>query len=340
MYLEDVIASVDATHKGLGKLVAMCQLAVVARKIMLIVSPSGCGKSTAMSYVSKTYGANVMRTDSTSRTGLVHRASELDCSDRLIVVDDLSTTQTPYARASTMTALAALCYSHEVHSDMGDISFSIENFNGSVLVGIQPVILKELLLVPEWEGTIKDKVIRYYHLRRPTEPALHEPACVLKNADIGTVELHEPDKENIYWQHLFRLGLMEFSRARAKEHLIDLLKASCALDGRTKVTQDDYEMLELLLRQFVFEVISINKKELEGDRELNRNLMNLLTEYYSYEGEFSLGQVATDYQVTLQQCYKIMKTQSVYWNEITKSPTTYKPTQHLTKILKKYNLEA
>lgn len=339
MYLDDVITEVNKTHNGMGELVAICQLTTTAHKIMLIVSPSGCGKSTAMRYVSKLYGNNVLRTDSTSRTGLGHHAEELDSSNKLIVVDDLSTTQTPYARASTMTALTALCYTHEIHSDMGDISFAIEDFYGSVLVGIQPVILKELLLVPEWEGTIKDKVIRYYHLRRPIEPYLQEPIYPLKIADISKVKSHEPDKKYIMWQKIFTLGLMEFSRARAKEHLLDLLKASCALDDRTEVIEDDYILVEKLLRQSALEVISITKKELEGDRELDRNLLNLLTEYYSYNGEFLLGQVAIDYQITIQQCYKIMKSQVLYWDEISKSPTVYRPTKYLLNMLKKYDLE-
>lgn len=338
MYLNDLISEINGTHKGLGELVAMCQLAITARKMLLIVSPSGCGKSRAMEYVARSYPKS-WKPDSLSRAGLASKADDMNNYDGVIVVDDLSTTQTPYARATTMTTLVALCYTHRVESNMMNSSYVIENFNGSALVGIQPVILKELLLAPEWEGSIKDKVLRYYHLCRPEVPVIGNPEFHLKRTNIDVVKEHVPDTNNPLWQRLHTLALMEFSKARAKEHLIDYLRASASLDSRYEVNQSDYEILERLLRPMAFEVLSVNKQELEGERLLNNNLLALLVEYYSYHGTFALAQVATDYQITVTQCYRIMKQQAIYFDEVGKSPTMYRPTKHLLDILKKYHLE-
>lgn len=339
MYLQNLIAEVNKTHTGLGELIAVCQLVVTARKMLLIVSPSGCGKSRAMDYVAKAFSTNTWRPDSVSRAGLGVKADQLKDFQGVIVVDDLSTTQTPYARASTLSTLVALTYTHRVESDMLNSTYVIENFYGSALVGIQPVIERELLLAPEWEGTIKDKVLRYYHLHRPVVPNLHPPDVALQRATIDNVDEHEPDTTNPLWQKLVQLGLMQFSRARTKEHLLDYLRASAALDGRRQVESSDYELLEYLFRPLAFEVISVTKDELEGQRELNNNLLALLTEYYTYGGQFSLAQVAIDYQITIQQCYRIMRGEHIYWDEINKSPTIFRPSKMLSTLLKKYDLE-
>lgn len=168
---------------------------------------------------------------------------------------------------------------------------------------------------------------------------LSAPDLRLTRGKIENVEQHVPDGANALWQRLSTLGLMQFSRARAKEHLLDYLRASAALDNRTKVEDSDYELLEYLLRPMAFEVISITKDELEGERQLNNNLLALLTEYYTYHGQFSLSQAAVDYQMTLQQCYRIMRKQNGYWEEISKSPTLFKPSKLLLATLKKYHLE-
>ena len=50
-YLSNLIDDVNKTHTSLGELVAILQISVKARKMVMIVSPSGCGKSTAMSLI-------------------------------------------------------------------------------------------------------------------------------------------------------------------------------------------------------------------------------------------------------------------------------------------------
>jgi len=130
-----------------------------------------------------------------------------------------------------------------------------------------------------------------------------------------------------------------WSRARAREHLIDYLKAIAALENRKEVKPLDYELLAGLLRPMALETISITKEQLEGERSLNNNLLALLTEYYSYGGQFSLAHVAMDYKLSVQQVYKIMAKQNGYWQQIGKTPSVYEPSKALVAILEKYKLE-
>ena len=338
-YIENLITAVNKTHPSLGELVATLQIVVKARKMCLVVSPSGCGKSTAMTLIAKNT-ANSMMPDRLSIAGLATIADKL-CSFRsVVVVDDIATTQTDYARKTTITTLAALAYTHRVESIMAGIEYSIEDFYGSALVGIQPILLRNLMLLEEWDASIQDKALRYYYLHRPVVPCLELPAVEIKKGlDIDNVNNFEPEHTNKKWHELLVLGDSQWSKARSKEHLRDMLKAIAALENRQDVIDNDYILLTRLLKPMAIESIVVVKEQLEGERYLDNNLLALLVEYYTYNGEFPLAQIALDYKLSLSQCYKIMQTQNGYWQQISKSPTIYKPSKKLQQALNAYNLE-
>jgi len=339
-YISTLINDVEETHSGLGKLVAVCQIAVKAKKMALIISPSGCGKSTAMDSI-KFSMPDVIAPDKLSIAGLAVMAGKLTSFRSAIIVDDITTTQTEYARKTTITTLVALCYTHRIQTIMAGQEFSIEDFYGSALVGVQPTILKVLMLLDEWEGSIQDKALRYYHLYRPLKPVKGIPsvARIKQGIDIELVKDFEPDAKNKNWRKLFNLGLSQWSKARAMEHMKDMLKAVASLENREDVINEDYAILADLLKPMAFENIVVVKEQLEGERYLNSTLLLLLVEYYTYSGKFSLAQIAQDYQIKLAQCYKIMASQKSDWQQISKSPTIFHASEKLLKELKAYDLE-
>jgi len=338
-YIETLITDINKTHPSLGELVAVLQIAVKARKFVLVVSPSGCGKSTAMSYIARNTSNSYMPT-SLSIASLANKVEKLSGFHSVIVIDDIATIQTTYARTTTITTLSALCYSHRVEPSMAKFDFCIENFFGSALMGIQPILLKDLMLASEWDASMQDKTLRYYHLKRPLKPNMDMPTFKLQTGlSIDEIADFEPNNTNQKWLQLLELGMSQWSKARAKEHLIDFLKGVASLEGRKEVIDDDYLLLLRLLKPMTIENISAIKEQLEGERYLDNNLIALLVEYYTYKGEFSLAQVAIDYKQSLSQCYKIMQSQNGYWQQISKSPTIYKPSKKLLSILKIAGLE-
>lgn len=338
-YLEQLITDVEKTHPTLGNLVAISAIAVKARKLLLIVSPSGCGKSTAMQVIAKNT-PDVIQPDRLSVAGLCAMADRLTSFRSVVVVDDIATTQTEYARKTTIATLVALVYTHRIESVMSGIVYQIEDFYGSALIGIQPILLREIMLLEEWDASIQDKALRYYHLYRPTTPSLFLPEVDYKHGiDLNLVEDFEPEGNGIAWRNLLALGDTQWSKARCKEHLIDLLKAMASLNNRKEVTHDDYVLLINLLKPMAIENIVAVKEQLEGERLLDNNLLALLAEYYTYNGEFSLAQVALDYKITLSQCYRIMQQQNGYWQQISKSPTIYNPSKRLMQLLKSQEIE-
>jgi len=338
-YIEKLIDDINSTHPSLGELIAVLQISVKARKFVLVVAPSGCGKSKAMEYIGKNT-TNSWSPTSISISSLANKVEKLYSFRSVICIDDISTIQTMYSRTTTITTLSALCYSHRVEPSMVGFDFCIEDFYGSAIVGIQPIILRDLMLAPEWDASIQDKALRYYHLYRPLAPNLKLPdAKIIKGIDIDTVENFEPDANDIHWRKLIALGDNQWSRARTKEHMIDMIKAISALESRQKVRQSDYILLAKLLKPMAIENIVVVKEQLEGERYLDNNLLALLAEYYTYGKEFSLAQIALDYKLSLSQCYRIMASQNGSWQQISKSPSIYTPSKKLVVLLKSLELE-
>lgn len=336
--ITDLITGINKTHGGLGELVAVLQIAVKARQLVLVVSPSGCGKSTAMTTIYKSIPDSIMP-DRLSIAGLCGMADKLTGYRSVIVVDDIATTQTDYARKTTITTLCALVYTHRIESMMMGIEYQIEDFHGSSLIGIQPILLRNLMLLEEWDASIQDKALRYYHLYRPTSPTISLPEIqLIKGLDFEKIQDFEPDTKSATWHKLVTLGYSQWSKARTKEHLMDMLKGMAALENRIEVIHDDYVLLAELLKPMAIENIVVVKEQLEGERYLDNNLLALLAEYYTYKGEFALAQVAQDYKLSIAQCYKIMGQQNGSWQQISKSPTIYKPSKKLLAILETYNL--
>lgn len=339
MYIENLINDVEKTHRNFGKLVAMLQVASRARKLTLVISPSGCGKSTAMEIIARNT-PNVWRPDRTSIAGIANKQEMLTSFRSVIIVDDITTTGSEYARSAVVTVLVALCYSHKIESAMHGVEYNVEDFYGSALIGVQPIFLRSLMLLDEWEGSIQDKALRYYHLYRPTAPSISLPDVRLNSGiDYDKVSDFEPNVTNKNWQKLLNLGYSQWSMARAKEHMQDFLKAVASIEGRREVIDSDYAVLLDLLKPMAIENIVVQKESLEGERYLDNNLLALLCEYYSYNGSFPLAQVALDFKCSLQQTYKIMGSQNGNWQQISKSPTVYQPSKRLQETLEIYSLE-
>lgn len=341
-YTRNFIAEINKTHNNLGNLVAVCRLVVEANKFALIVSPSGCGKSTAMSFIGKHTTGSWLPT-SISIASLVNKVEKLTSFRSVIIVDDIATIQTSYSRQTSITTLSQLCYSHRVEPSMVGFDFCVEDFYGSALVGIQPIILRDLMIAPEWDASIQDKVLRYYHLYRPLNPQIGLPK-IENIKGIGLDKVSEPDTSNKLFIELLTLGETQWSKSRSKEHIIDLLKALASLEQHINIQDADYLLLLELLKPMAFEALAVSKEELEGERIFDNNMLALLVEYYTYNEQFSLAQVAIDFKfgktaLSLSQCYRIMDRQNGLWKQISKSPTIYTASPELKKMLALLGLE-
>lgn len=330
-YLLEVAKEVDKSHPHLGNLAAVAMLAIKAKKFLLVVSPRGCGKSRVSSFVGLSY-REVSLQDRLSIAGLAKLVDELNGFQGVLVVDDIGKTQTPYARVSTLTTIAELIYSHYCISHLSGTHFEIKDFYGSALVNIQPVLLREVIRSDEWEASMMDKSIRYYHLFRPTNPNPLPPTLKLEwGIDISKVEV--PNLKGTLANKLKKICESQWGLARLKEHVSDLLRASAAFDERRDVGQGDYKLLIKLLTPLALESVVCDKLELESQRYLNSNTLALLTEFVTY-GQFTLSQLCQDYKISESRAYQIMQKMEKDWGIVKKNPTTFAPSDSLKEKLK------
>ena len=336
-YLQYLAREIDKTHAHLGNLAAVEMLSIKAKKLLLVISPRGCGKSRVSSYIGLSVaGASVQ--DRISVAGLQYLKEEFNGFQSVLVVDDIAKTQTPYARIATITTIAELVYSHYCKSALAGTFYSIENFYGSAIINIQPVLLKEIVRSDEWEASIQDKSLRYYHLYRPQQPNPAPPKVKLQWG-IELNKVKDFDMTGKLISHLKSLLATQWGVSRVREHILDLAKACAAIDGRDKVSQSDLLLLIKLLRPLSFERLVSSKSSFESGRELNSDLLAILTEYVTY-GNFTLQQLSLDYKLSTSQCYKIMSRYSSQWVEVAKSPTTYAPGPDFKVELKRLGLNS
>jgi hypothetical protein len=328
--LEKIIAEVDKTHPHLGKLVALEAIAHAAKECLLVVSPAGCGKSTASSVLQNGV-PRALRFDSVTRSGLKPLVEQLTGYQGLVVVDDLGKIDTHYSRVSTVTTFCELVYSHEVVKHSLQTHIEIVDFHGSAILNCQPSILKSLVKQAEWEANIQDKTIRYYHLFRPLSPKMSVPKIEIElKLDPGQVRL--PWEKLLSLAPLLELGIIQWSRARIREHLGKLLRATAALNGHKEVREEDASLLYALLRPMATEEIIVQKADLEEGRSLNSNLLCLLVEFATY-GEFPIEAVCQDYKVSKSTAYRILDKYQSWWTLVRKNPTLYAPSPKGHEIL-------
>ncbi len=153
--------------------------------------------------------------------------------------------------------------------------------------------------------------------------------------DFGEVGI--PELKGKLADKLCLIGEAQWGVARTKEHILDLLRASAALDDRRVVEVSDYTFLIRLLRPLALEEIVCDRVELESKRYLNSNTLALMAEFLTY-GQFTLKQLTRDYKVSASRGYQILAKMQKDWVIVAKDPTTYAPSEELKSKLKEVGL--
>lgn len=301
--LQKLINDVESTHPRLGNAIAFSVVCVKAKMCLLIVSPAGCGKSTISNSVGKAY-TDYVRMDSITRSGLSFYTEKFTNYEGVVIIDDVGKVDSIYNRKHTISSFAELCYSHFISKHSMAATVEIEGFRGSAIMNIQPAILAEVYVYPEWESVIQDKTIRYYHLYRPTKPYEGLPDITIDwglNLDI----IHKPDHRYKTYDKLEKIAAVQWSDSRAMEHLDRLLRATAALDKRQLVNGDDMALLLNLMRPMTVEKHIFKKFGFETGRIMESNLSAVLVEFASWKN-ISIDRIARDYKIHPSTVYKLL----------------------------------
>lgn len=328
-----LIREVNKTHKGLGEMVAMNLIAAKSKRCILNIAAAGTGKSTATNTSAYLLKDRATRYTSLTMAGLVRLKDEFTGFTGHIIIDDLGAEKSLWTRSSTVSAIAHLVMEHHVKRITQTQVIEITDFNGSASLNIQPVMMGSIVQDDDWIAVIRDKVIRQYHLIRPTAPCKGFPT-VKFDWGINIQSVAEPNRKCQEWYQLVAIALSQWSYGRCLIHIPELLKAIAAIDNRKKCKKDDYIVLAKLMKPMQLERFILESFGFESGRNFSNNIYCLLIELASW-GEPTIDTIAEDYKVHPRTVLQLAATASDWCFISPDEPKRLIPTEQTKKIFER-----
>lgn len=334
--LYSLIDEVEKTHPSLGNAMAFSVICVKARMCLLLVSPAGCGKSVITDCIARLHPDSVPLL-SITRAGMRKYKEMFSNFYGVVLMDDLAGAGSIYERKETLVSFAFATYTHAISKHTFSTEFEITDFHGAVILNIQPSILAEIYQYPEWESLIQDKVLRYYHLYRPTKPNENKPSIKVDwGIDMDLVK--KPYHHYKLYSKLEDIASIQWGDARVLEHLNSLLRATAALDRRQDVKNEDFQLLYRLMKPMTIERYIMTKVGFEVGRWMNTNLAATLVEFASWKN-ISIDRIARDYKISPATTYRLLSEIKEWFRADAVTAKKLIPKPELRKILKEAGVE-
>lgn len=331
-YVCDLEERVDATHPGLGKLAAMSVVAAKANRCMITVGPPGTGKSAISDWLERVHW-EAYKKQSLTRSSLKVYEDLMNHFRGLMVFDDVGAIDTEWSRIQTLVTMAEIVYGHFVSKDSHQLHIEIDDFQGGAILNIQPNVLKEVIEHPTWHSNLADKSMRYYHLMRAVLP---NPDPIAAEVDWG-LEMDEVapyDAHSGVWQEILDIGLEQWTRPRAMEHCLALLKAVTALARTPSSGEAELSALLELMRPLTVEMEVIERHGFGSKATMNDNLLYLLVEFASYP-VLTYEMIAQDYHFKPSKVQAILSHMIDWFEKVDTNPVRLQPSQRLVDLLAK-----
>lgn len=293
--IRTLIREVNHTHAGLGEMVAMNLIAAKSKRCILNIAAAGTGKSTVTDLVAYLLKDRALKYTSLTMSGLVKLRDELTGFQGHVIIDDLGAEKSEWSRTSTVSTLAHLVMQHHVRKITQTTTVEISDFQGSAALNIQPVLMNSMVQSEDWVAVVRDKVYRHYHLIRPIHPIRGMP-CVDFDWGAGIQNVDEPKQKSKEFSQLVQYGLVQWSYGRCLTHIPEMLRATAALDGRTRIHKEDFIILGNLMRPMQLERFILESFGFETGRSFNNNVYCLLIEMASW-GQPTIDVISEDYKV-------------------------------------------
>ncbi|MEM3414957.1 MAG: hypothetical protein QXS21_05520 [Thermoproteota archaeon] len=311
--LTEWMMKIEKVYPHTSKAVMLNLACVVGGKAVMNIAPSGCGKSIITNIVKtklKDEERKPLELDSTTKSGLKNYSKILSNSKKVIIIDDLAKIETKYSLVGTVVSLTELCYSHFIQKASYNINFEITAFTGAAIMNCQPIILKKIMRDPAFEASIRDKCIRNYYFYRPTEP---KPSTLIDQINNTEIKLNGRAKfdKNLVDTKEYKIirdrFLTQFTLARAIEHIVDLSKSIAVMRERNFVIRNDLRLLKWITRGMEIEKYVVVKEQLEGERQIHTDIIDIMVEIVSHGEGVHIDQVCSDYQVSDQTVRNIIQ---------------------------------
>ena len=312
---------------------AMNLIAAKSKRCILNVSTAGTGKSTSTDLIAYCLKDRCQKYTSLTMAGLCKLKDELTGFTGHVIIDDLGAEKSAWSRTATVSTLAHLVMQHHVTKITQTTTVQITDFNGSAALNIQPVLMGSIVTDDDWVAVVRDKVIRQYHLLRPIKPCKGMPTV---NFDWGEniARIEEPKKSGKLWYQLIAEGLSQWSYGRCLTHIPEMLKGVAALDGRTKVGNEDFKILAKLMAPMQLERFILESYGFEQGRHFDNNVYCLLVELASW-GEPTIETISEDYKVHPRTVLSLAATAKEWCMISPDEPKRLMPTEQTKKIFER-----
>jgi hypothetical protein len=321
---------IESSHRGLGKLVLFDALSDIANRCTLVIGCAGTGKSRASDLIFEKCDRSKLKIDSVTVSGLRKIQNALSWNFMSIVVDDLSKGQTEYSQIATVSVFSALCYTGQIVKLTGQLELSIQGFKGCALINLQPLLLRKIARLSEFETDIRDKAVRFYHLYFPINENIDKPRTSVTYRYLKEFNLNI--RESDFEDDVFENFRYMFSKARAREHMNAYLNASAILNRRSEVTDADFELIYELSKIFRLEQYILVKRGLEGIRELDENVLPLLSAIATFKTP-SIKELSFRFGIKKTRLYEIIQELTDYCI-LVKNSGKIIPTDYTKEILR------
>jgi len=328
----DLMDDIAKTHPGLERLAAIAAIAVKAKQCLIVVSPPGCGKSTITNWISEQRQDAYIK-DSLTRASLKQYETMWQDFTGVMLFDDVGKIDTDWSMIQTLTTMAEIVHGHFISKDSHQLHIEIDNFHGSAVLNIQPNVLHKVVQHPSWHSNLADKSLRYYHLQRATSPN-RKGIEVPIDWGLDFDEVDEPETESPWWDALMSIGMEQWTRPRAMEHISDMLKALAALGNNPSPGQIEAEILLDLVRPMTVEMEVLETVGFGESTSLNTGLLYLLTEFGTYQ-KLTYKDIAVDMKMRERKVMNILETMVEWFEKVGRDPVTLQPSPELMRVLKK-----
>ena len=305
-------------------------LAVKARRAMFIVAPRGTGKSQVIHQIARHLDEKLV-VDTLTAAGLSPLEQELTNTNRAILMDDLGKLSSQYRRVSTCANLVSLCHDSYVTSYTHKQALHIEGFRGSLIIGAQPSVYKDIVLSQEYTSVIADKSIAYFHLFRP-QTVNTDPLKVRINWGVPLADTYKPNESLQGLDFLYKLFRSQWTPGRCFEHRDALLRASAALDGRKRANSFDVKLITWVFRPMQLQTSFIDSQGFEGERRTNTDLLYILSEFLSY-GTFTAEMIASDFMCSQRTAQRILANFKSWVVKVDLRPDVYSPGEPMKALM-------
>jgi hypothetical protein len=329
-FANQLYSDVENTHRGLGKLVLFNALSDIANRCTLIVGCAGTGKSRASDLIYDRCDRSKLIIDSITVSGLRKIQKILSYSFMTVVADDLSKGQTEFSQIATVSVFASLCYTGSIVKLTDRLELNIQGFRGCALINLQPLLLRKIARLPEFETDIRDKAIRFYHLYFPVVENIEKPKTSVSYKHLKEFNLNI--RESDYEDEAIENFRYMFTKARAREHLLAYLNASAMLNRRSEVVDADFELIYELSKIFRLEQYILIKRSLEGARELDENILPLLSAIATFKTP-SVKELSFRFGIKKTRLYEIIQDLTDYCI-LVKNSGKIIPTDYTKEILR------